>query len=57
MNDGAEMVYYSTEDEVNCRLMELMHTKGEATDNDIRNIVRDVRKLYPNDKEGNLYGY
>ena len=48
---------HTMEDEVNCRLMEIMHLKGYATDDDIRQIVAFVRREYNGAPEGDLYGY
>ena len=45
------------EDEVNCRLMEIMHLNGNVSKQEIREIVRTVRRLYPESPEGNLYGF
>ncbi|MBR2716271.1 MAG: hypothetical protein IKP17_03820 [Oscillospiraceae bacterium] len=45
------------EDEVNCRLMELMHLNGDVTDKEIKKIVRFVRASYSEYPEGNLYGF
>ena len=45
------------EDEVNCRLMEVMHSKGSISQKDIKEIVKLVRELYSGYPEGNLYGF
>ena len=45
------------EDEVNCRLMETMHTREQITEADIRSVVAFVRRHYSEYPEGNLYGY
>ena len=45
------------EDEVNCRLMEIFHRKGDITESDIRKTVRFVKEYYSEYLEGELYGY
>lgn len=45
------------EAEVNCKIMEVIHSKGDITESELERIVAQVKLEYNDLPEGDLYGY